>query len=119
MWRGQPHRAAQRNREEEILHGINTSKTSKSAPTTKQLYGPALSTPGGVPTISEVKSGKSKGETAREKHWPQLPQHKGTGGRVTVDISAIKLSMPEKTPEKPWANLFATNHIASRGMNLT
>uniref|UniRef100_K4CDK9 Uncharacterized protein n=1 Tax=Solanum lycopersicum TaxID=4081 RepID=K4CDK9_SOLLC len=27
--------------------------------------------------------------------------------------------MPEKTPEKPWVNLFATNRMAARGMNLT
>ncbi|KAG5567933.1 hypothetical protein H5410_065051 [Solanum commersonii] len=40
-------------------------------------------------------------------------------GTVAVDRSAIKLSMPEKTPEKPWTNLFATNRMAARGINLT
>ncbi|KAH0652021.1 hypothetical protein KY290_032498 [Solanum tuberosum] len=93
------------------------------------MYEPNPSTPEGVTTISEEKSGKSKGETVREEHWPELPQHKGTGGSnnqlhemngtVAMERSAIKLSMPEKTPEKPWANLFATNRMAARGMHLT
>ncbi|KAK4718054.1 hypothetical protein R3W88_016392 [Solanum pinnatisectum] len=72
-----------------------------------------------------MKSIKSKGETTREEQWPELTQYKGIGGNnnqslqgingtVTVDKSVIKLSMPEKTPAKPWANLFATNRMAAR-----
>ncbi|KAG5615152.1 hypothetical protein H5410_014976 [Solanum commersonii] len=93
------------------------------------MYEPDPSTPEGVTTISEEKSGKSKGENVREEHWLELPQHKGTGGSnnqlhemngtVEMERSAIKLSMPEKTPEKPWANQFATDRMAARGMNLT
>ncbi|KAH0657995.1 hypothetical protein KY289_026743 [Solanum tuberosum] len=94
------------------------------------MFEPAPTTPEGTTNISEMKSVKRKGETAREEQWPELTQYKGTGGNnnhslqgmngtITVDKFAIKLSMPEKTPEKQWANLFAMNCMAARCMNLT
>ncbi|KAK4726490.1 hypothetical protein R3W88_031407 [Solanum pinnatisectum] len=129
MGRGRPRRAAQRHREEKILHGISTS-TNKTTQAAKQRFETATNTPEGTNNISEVKSDKSKGETAREEQWPELTQYRGTGGNnsqslqgmngtVTEDRSAIKLNMPEKTPEKSWANLFAKNRMAARGMTLT
>ncbi|KAH0661616.1 hypothetical protein KY284_026547 [Solanum tuberosum] len=94
------------------------------------MFEPAPTTPEGTTNISEMKSVKRKGETAREEQWPELTQYKGTGGNnnhslqgmngtITVDKFAIKLSMPEKTQEKQWANLIAMNCMAARCMNLT
>lgn len=30
-----------------------------------------------------------------------------------------KTELPEKTPAKPWTNLFANNRLAAKGMSLT
>ncbi|KAG5629411.1 hypothetical protein H5410_001128 [Solanum commersonii] len=128
MGRGRPRRAAQRHHEEEILHGISTS-TNKTTQAAKQRFDSTPNTPEGTNNISEVKSDKSKGETSREEQWPELMQYRGMGGNnsqslkgmngiVIEDKYVIKLNMPEKTPEKPWANLFAMNHMAARGSSL-
>ncbi|KAK4721594.1 hypothetical protein R3W88_011827 [Solanum pinnatisectum] len=107
---GQQRREARRHHEEEILHGLTTSSNSKEPQTTKLMYEPLPTTPEGATFISKVKSIQDKRKTAREEHWLELSQHKGTGAESTLNNT---------TPEKPWANLFTTNRMVAIGMNLT
>ncbi|KAH0660431.1 hypothetical protein KY290_027262 [Solanum tuberosum] len=100
MGRGRPRKLTHKDQAEEILHGISTSsngrKTHQATLTEIQL-----STPEGM---AVVVSDKDKGKQGREEEWPKLTHQQGSGGEVT--------------PEKPWANLFSTNRLAARCMNL-
>ncbi|KAH0658778.1 hypothetical protein KY289_027526 [Solanum tuberosum] len=100
MGQGRPRKLTQKDQAEEILHVISTSsngRKTQQAPLTEIL----LSTPEGM---AVVVSDMDKGKQGREEEWTKLIHQRGFGGEVT--------------PEKPWANLFSTNRLATRGSNL-
>ncbi|KAH0714810.1 hypothetical protein KY284_007715 [Solanum tuberosum] len=53
---------------------------------------------------------KEKGKTVEDEQWPELSKHGGTGYG--------KLELNGEDGKKPWTNLFATNRLVTRGMNL-
>ncbi|KAH0666116.1 hypothetical protein KY285_027322 [Solanum tuberosum] len=99
MGQGRPRKLTQKNRAEEKLHAISTSsnggKTHQAPLTEIQLSTPEKM----VVVVSDM----DKGKQGREKELPKLTHQRGFGG---------------VTPEKPWASLFSTNRLATRGMNL-
>ncbi|KAH0685684.1 hypothetical protein KY290_017201 [Solanum tuberosum] len=129
MGRGRLRKLPQKDQAEEILHGISTSSNggkTHQAPLTEIQ----LSTPEGM---AVVVSDKDKGKQGREEEWPELTHQRGSGGgtqKTPVEVNGTvnrgnnvgnaqrKLNHPEVIPEKPWANLFSTNRLAARGMNL-
>lgn len=90
--------------------------------------------PEGITNLLEMNSIKEKGKVTASEQWPELPKNKGTGGSCHQSSSASngtvnqdrstgnvqrKLNLQEISPEEPWRNLFATNRMAARDMNLT
>lgn len=72
-----------------------------------------------------------KGKTINREQWPGLiTQHRSGGGKrgSTLDTNGIvellkspmqdKLSTNRSGTVKPWVNLFASNNLAAKGMNL-
>ncbi|KAK4718353.1 hypothetical protein R3W88_016691 [Solanum pinnatisectum] len=129
MGRGRPRKLTHKGQAEEILHGISTSSNggkTHQAPLTEIQ----LNTPEGMAVeISDM----DKGKQGREDEWPKLTHQRGSGGgtqKNPVEVNRTvnwgknmgnaqrKLNLLEVTPEKPWANLFFTNRLAGRGMNL-
>ncbi|KAH0659286.1 hypothetical protein KY290_028847 [Solanum tuberosum] len=132
MGRGRPRKPAQKDRAEEILHVISTSSNGRKTNTTF-LSEIQLSTPKGINNMAVVVSGLDKGKQVRDEEWPELTQQRGSGGGIhktpievngtgnldkTVGGAQRKLNLPDVSPEKPWVNLFSTNRLAERGMNL-
>ncbi|KAH0644805.1 hypothetical protein KY284_032689 [Solanum tuberosum] len=107
MGRGRPRRATQRLREEEISHGIASSTTS--AQTTRRVATDEeqLQTPDGPPQIPMTTASKEKGK-----------QYNGTVTQGKPNNTQRKLELNGEDGKKLWANLFATNRLATRGMNL-
>ncbi|KAK6786258.1 hypothetical protein RDI58_014783 [Solanum bulbocastanum] len=77
-------------------------------------------------------SSKEKGKTIVDEQWPEQSKQRGTGsglqqillgsnGTVTQGKphnTQRKLELNGEDVNKSWANLFATNRLATRGMNL-
>ncbi|KAK4721507.1 hypothetical protein R3W88_011740 [Solanum pinnatisectum] len=107
----------QKDRAEEILHGISTSSNggkTHQAPLTEIQ----LSTLEGM---AVVVSDMDKGKQGREEKWPESTHQRRSGGvnwEKNVGNAQRKLNLPEVTLEKPWPNLFSTNRLAMRGSKM-
>ncbi|KAK4713550.1 hypothetical protein R3W88_019457 [Solanum pinnatisectum] len=90
---------------------------------------PQLQTPEGAP----IGTGKEKVTPNRDEQWPELAKGSGSGtgqaktlvegnGPVTQATTSIstqrKLELNGVAAATPWANLFSTNRLATKGMNL-
>ncbi|KAH0730226.1 hypothetical protein KY285_001164 [Solanum tuberosum] len=130
MGRGRPRRETQGNREEEITQVIvSSSSTGTSQTDRRKITEPQLQTCERV----SIGTSKEKETPNREEQWPELAKKNGSGagktqtpvgtnGTVTQAKPSVttqrKLELNEVTTMTPWANLFATNRLATKGMNL-
>ncbi|KAK6789940.1 hypothetical protein RDI58_013740 [Solanum bulbocastanum] len=79
MGRGRPRRAIQRNREEEISHGIASSSAGNAAQMEEEIgvIETTMNTPKGDPHTIAGNTGKEKSIVVEQ--WPELSKYSGKG----------------------------------------
>ncbi|KAG5599914.1 hypothetical protein H5410_031284 [Solanum commersonii] len=79
-------------------------------------------TPDGPPLQLMIDASKGKGKIEMEEQWLELSNKRGIGSGLQQNLlgsnGTKKLEFSGEEVKKPWADLFATNRLATRGMNL-
>ncbi|KAK4729828.1 hypothetical protein R3W88_022816 [Solanum pinnatisectum] len=101
-------------REEEITQGIASSSSAGTSQTERRkITEPQLKTPEGV----SIETGKEKVTSNRDEHWPKLAKESGSRAgqaKTPVGINGT-LELNGVATATPWANLFATNRLETKG----
>ncbi|KAK4716247.1 hypothetical protein R3W88_014585 [Solanum pinnatisectum] len=66
-----------------------------------------------IPEGASIETGKEKVTPNRDKQWSELDKGSGSGARQ--DKTPRKLELNGVATATPWANLFATNRLATKG----
>lgn len=129
MGRGRPQKATQKQHDEKIRHGIDTSSSKRTQGQQRNVW----TTSEVLSMAREKATAEEKGKVIQTEQWPELPKSKGSrgSGNITLEESKEesdqarstdaqrKLNLTEEKAGKVWTNLFETNKLAARGMNLT
>ncbi|KAF3669981.1 hypothetical protein FXO37_08752 [Capsicum annuum] len=135
MGRGRHWKAAKKQQEDDIRHEILAS--SEHAGTgSRVVIGEKFKTPMGTPQITPTMMSNEKRKAKSVENWPKLATKQAIGentAQLSLDLQKLKgTNTPnelgtaskkhkqvEKLLEKPWKNLFATNRLATKGMDLS